>query len=162
LGVPSDELGVFITKNPCIFKDDLDDLQVRVNYLQSKKFSAEMITRVVRRNPWWLSFRCSIDILSCATVFLIMVCTINMTLLVGIVHNCVQTPPPPQVFWKRDVSIIKYKRVPIHLVSLGRVVLFSILSIILGLSITLHMRNLILAVLVRWTSYKAAVSIFGY
>jgi mTERF domain-containing protein len=61
LGVPSDELGAFITRNPWIFKDDLDDLQVRVNYLQSKKFSAEMITRVVRRNPRWLSFRYSID-----------------------------------------------------------------------------------------------------
>lgn len=62
LGVPSDELGAFITRNPWIFKDDLDDLQVRVNYLQSKKFSAEMIARVVRRNPRWLSFRYSIDV----------------------------------------------------------------------------------------------------
>ena len=62
LGVPSDELGSFITRNPWIFKEDLDDLQVRVNYLQSKKFSAEMIARVVRRNPWWLSFRYSIDV----------------------------------------------------------------------------------------------------
>ncbi|XP_021921985.1 transcription termination factor 3, mitochondrial isoform X3 [Zootermopsis nevadensis] len=56
LGVPADELGDFITKNPWIFKDELDNLQVRVNYLQSKKFSAEMITRVVRKNPHWLSF----------------------------------------------------------------------------------------------------------
>jgi mTERF domain-containing protein len=62
LGVPSDELGAFITRNPWIFKDDLDDLQVRVNYLQSKKFSAEMVARVVRRNPRWLSFRYSIDV----------------------------------------------------------------------------------------------------
>lgn len=61
LGVPSDELGAFITRNPWIFKDDLDDLQVRVNYLQSKKFSAEMIARVVTRNPRWLSFRYSVD-----------------------------------------------------------------------------------------------------
>jgi len=62
LGVPSDELGAFITRNPWIFKDDLDDLQVRVSYLQSKKFSAEMIVRVVRRNPRWQSFRYSIDV----------------------------------------------------------------------------------------------------
>jgi mTERF domain-containing protein len=60
LGVPSDELGAFITKNPRIFQEDLNDLQVRVNYLQSKKFSAEMIARVVSRNPYWLSFRYSI------------------------------------------------------------------------------------------------------
>jgi mTERF domain-containing protein len=62
LGVPSDELGAFITRNPWIFKEDLDDLQVRVIYLESKKFSAEMITRVIRRNPSWLSFRYSIDV----------------------------------------------------------------------------------------------------
>lgn len=62
LGVPSDELGAFITKNPWIFKEDLDDLQVRVNYLQSKKFSAEMIARIVRRNPCWLSFRYSMGV----------------------------------------------------------------------------------------------------
>lgn len=62
LGVPSEELGAFITRNPWIFKADLDDLQVRVSYLQSKKFSAEMIARVVRRNPRWLSFRYNIDV----------------------------------------------------------------------------------------------------
>lgn len=56
LGVPSDELGRFITINPWIFKEDLDDLQVRVNYLQSKKFSADMITRIVQKNPRWLVF----------------------------------------------------------------------------------------------------------
>jgi mTERF domain-containing protein len=63
LGVPSDELGAFITRNPWIFQDDLDDLQVRVNYLESKKFSAEMIARVVIRNPSWLSFRYSLDVI---------------------------------------------------------------------------------------------------
>lgn len=61
LGVPSDELGHFITINPWIFKEDLDDLQVRVNYLQSKKFSADMITRIVRKNPRWLVFRYNIN-----------------------------------------------------------------------------------------------------
>jgi hypothetical protein len=65
LGVPSDELGTFITKNPWIFKEDLDNLQVRVNYLQSKKFSAEMITRVMRKNPYWLLFRYSINFVPC-------------------------------------------------------------------------------------------------
>lgn len=65
LGVPADELGDFITKNPWIFKDELDNLQVRVNYLQSKKFSAEMITRVVRKNPHWLSFRYITNFVSC-------------------------------------------------------------------------------------------------
>lgn len=64
LGVPSDELGSFITKSPWIFKEDLGDLQVRVNYLQSKKFSADMITRIVRKNPRWLLFRYSVSYIS--------------------------------------------------------------------------------------------------
>jgi mTERF domain-containing protein len=69
LGVPSDELGAFITRNPWIFQDNLDDLQVRVNYLESKKFSAEMIARVVRRNPSWLSFRYSLDVIEIYSAF---------------------------------------------------------------------------------------------
>lgn len=56
LGVPADELGLYFTKNPFIFKEDLDNLQVRVNYLQSKKFTNKMITRVISKNPFWLSF----------------------------------------------------------------------------------------------------------
>ncbi|XP_069698164.1 transcription termination factor 3, mitochondrial [Periplaneta americana] len=54
-GVPSDELGAFLTKNPMIFKEDLDNLQVRVNYLQYKKFSNEVIAHIIKRNPFWLS-----------------------------------------------------------------------------------------------------------
>lgn len=57
LGVPNEELGDFITKNPFIFQEDLDNLQVRINYLKSKKFLDLMITRIVSRNPFWLMFR---------------------------------------------------------------------------------------------------------
>ncbi|XP_076329993.1 mitochondrial transcription termination factor 3, partial [Tachypleus tridentatus] len=56
LGVPSNELGTFLTHNPLIFKESLDDLQVRVNYLESKKFSKDAITRIVSKAPFWLSF----------------------------------------------------------------------------------------------------------
>ncbi|XP_013792503.1 transcription termination factor 3, mitochondrial-like [Limulus polyphemus] len=56
LGVPSDELGTFLTHNPLIFKESLDDLQVRVNYLESKKFSTDSITRIVSKAPFWLLF----------------------------------------------------------------------------------------------------------
>ncbi|KAJ9581401.1 hypothetical protein L9F63_023416, partial [Diploptera punctata] len=56
LGIPADELGSYFTKNPFIFKEDLDNLQVRVNYLKSKRFTNEMITRIVRKNPSWLQF----------------------------------------------------------------------------------------------------------
>lgn len=55
IGVPSDELGQFITKNPGIFQEDLDHLQVRVNYLAAKKFSADDISRIVTKAPAMLS-----------------------------------------------------------------------------------------------------------
>lgn len=56
VGVPSDELGSFLTKNPLIFKEDLDNLQTRINYLVSKNFKEEQITRVIVKNPFWLMF----------------------------------------------------------------------------------------------------------
>lgn len=56
IGVPADQFGQFITKNPVIFQEDLENLQVRVNYLASKNFEPEMISRVVLANPFWLMF----------------------------------------------------------------------------------------------------------
>lgn len=56
IGVPADTFGKFITKNPLIFKEDIANLQVRVNYLASKEFLPEMISRVVTANPYWLMF----------------------------------------------------------------------------------------------------------
>ncbi|KFB51274.1 AGAP012143-PA-like protein [Anopheles sinensis] len=53
-GVPAEMLGELLTKNPLIFKEDLNDLQTRVNYLQSKRFLPEEITRIVTKNPFWL------------------------------------------------------------------------------------------------------------
>lgn len=56
IGVSPDSFGRFITKNPLIFKENLDDLRVRVNYLESKQFMPEMISRIVEANPFWLMF----------------------------------------------------------------------------------------------------------
>jgi mTERF domain-containing protein len=56
LGLQTEDLGKLITKNPFIFKEDLDNLQVRINYLKFKKFNDEMILRIVQHNPMWLSF----------------------------------------------------------------------------------------------------------
>ncbi|XP_049850096.1 transcription termination factor 3, mitochondrial isoform X2 [Schistocerca gregaria] len=56
VGVPPDALGAFITKNPYIFKENLDDLSTRLNYLQYKKFTADGIARIVTTNPYWLIF----------------------------------------------------------------------------------------------------------
>lgn len=86
LGVPSDELGHFITINPWIFKEDLDDLQVRVNYLQSKKFSSDMITRIVRKNPRWLVFRYSINFVSYYRIILHL--NFNYPFIIWVVISC--------------------------------------------------------------------------
>lgn len=55
-GVASDSLGLFFTKNPYILKSSIEDLEIRINYLHSKKFSSEMISRILSRNPHWLLF----------------------------------------------------------------------------------------------------------
>lgn len=56
IGVPADRLGYLLTKNPFLLKEPLDDLQVRVNYLLSKKFSREAIARIASNAPFFLMF----------------------------------------------------------------------------------------------------------
>ena len=57
VGVRPDDLGAFFSKNPSILKESLEDLEVRHNYLLSKKFDREQIGRIITRNPYWLLFR---------------------------------------------------------------------------------------------------------
>ncbi|XP_075992207.1 mitochondrial transcription termination factor 3 [Anticarsia gemmatalis] len=54
--VGMDEVGNFITKNPMILCEPLEDLQIRINYLQSKGFNEDQIKRIVSTNPYWLMF----------------------------------------------------------------------------------------------------------
>lgn len=56
VGVPGDHYGWFLTKNPLIFKESIEDLHTRIYYLESKKFKREQITQIVCRNPHWLMF----------------------------------------------------------------------------------------------------------
>lgn len=56
LGLPADAYGYFLTKNPLIFKESIDDLETRVYYLRSKKFNMENVQEIVAKNPYWLSF----------------------------------------------------------------------------------------------------------
>lgn len=56
LGLPPETFGYFITKNPLIFKESIDDLETRVYYLRSKNFSIEQVREIVSKNPYWLSF----------------------------------------------------------------------------------------------------------
>lgn len=56
-GVSPDQLGAYFTKNPYILKTSVKELEVRTNYLQSKNFTSDMISRIISRNPFWLLFR---------------------------------------------------------------------------------------------------------
>lgn len=56
VGIDASLLGMFLTKNPLIFRASIDDLQTRINYLESKNFKPAEITDIVTRNPFWLSF----------------------------------------------------------------------------------------------------------
>ncbi|XP_052086431.1 transcription termination factor 3, mitochondrial-like [Mytilus californianus] len=55
IGVADEDLCRVITKNPFLFKEEVTDLQVRINYLRSKKFSKESISSIVTRNAKALS-----------------------------------------------------------------------------------------------------------
>jgi len=55
-GVPANYLGEFITKNPNIFKEDLDDLHTRIRYLRAHDFNMSMIKTIICKNPNWLVF----------------------------------------------------------------------------------------------------------
>jgi hypothetical protein len=60
LGIKSKAQSKIIQKNPMLFKESLDDLQIRINYLQSKKFSPEDICEIIAKAPKWLSM--SVDV----------------------------------------------------------------------------------------------------
>ncbi|XP_053625623.1 transcription termination factor 3, mitochondrial [Plodia interpunctella] len=51
-----DNIGSFITVNPMIFFEPLEDLKVRINYLQSKRFHDDQINRIITKNPFWIMF----------------------------------------------------------------------------------------------------------
>ncbi|XP_013368235.1 PREDICTED: transcription termination factor 3, mitochondrial [Chinchilla lanigera] len=56
LGLEDNQLGTFLTKNYAIFSEDLENLKIRVAYLQSKNFSKAEIAQMVRNAPFLLSF----------------------------------------------------------------------------------------------------------
>ncbi|KAK8759699.1 hypothetical protein V5799_002669 [Amblyomma americanum] len=56
-GVPAERLGWWFTKNPYVFREPLENLQVRIDYLASKRFSPEAVTRIVSNAPLFLAFR---------------------------------------------------------------------------------------------------------
>lgn len=55
-GVPADYLGDFLTKNPNIFKEDMDDLRTRIRYLRAHEFNIDAIKTIICKNPKWLLY----------------------------------------------------------------------------------------------------------
>ncbi|XP_051058492.1 transcription termination factor 3, mitochondrial [Phodopus roborovskii] len=55
LGLEDNHLGPFLTKNHTIFSEDLENLKIRVAYLQSNNFSKTAIAQMVRKAPFLLS-----------------------------------------------------------------------------------------------------------
>ncbi|XP_029158951.1 transcription termination factor 3, mitochondrial [Nylanderia fulva] len=55
-GVPANTLGDFLTKNPYIFKVDMDDLRTRIRYLRAHEFNINMIQTIICKHPNWLMY----------------------------------------------------------------------------------------------------------
>ncbi|XP_068093796.1 transcription termination factor 3, mitochondrial [Hyperolius riggenbachi] len=56
VGLEDSQLGPLLTKNPFILSEDLDNLQKRVAYLRSKKFSKKAVALMVFKAPYLLNF----------------------------------------------------------------------------------------------------------
>ncbi|XP_048363444.1 transcription termination factor 3, mitochondrial [Sphaerodactylus townsendi] len=56
VGVEGHQLGAILTRNPYLLREDVEDLETRVAYLTSKKFSKEAIARLVSAAPYLLLF----------------------------------------------------------------------------------------------------------
>lgn len=55
LGIKNKHLNDFLSYNPWIFKETIDDLRVRMNYLESKGFTSEDIRDISIRAPFLLN-----------------------------------------------------------------------------------------------------------
>ncbi|XP_041976022.1 transcription termination factor 3, mitochondrial [Aricia agestis] len=51
-----EDMGTFLSKNPMILTEDIDNLHVRIHYLQSKQFNNIQITKIILKNPFWLMY----------------------------------------------------------------------------------------------------------
>lgn len=53
LGLPANSHALIITKNPLIFGESLENLNVRIEYLKSKRFTDEAIRTIITKAPRW-------------------------------------------------------------------------------------------------------------
>ncbi|XP_023222355.1 transcription termination factor 3, mitochondrial-like [Centruroides sculpturatus] len=54
IGVYPKEMGRFLSANPLIFQESIDNLKVRIDYLKSKKFNREAISQIINTAPKFL------------------------------------------------------------------------------------------------------------
>ncbi|WKY17132.1 hypothetical protein Q1695_001616 [Nippostrongylus brasiliensis] len=55
LGFDVNDLGEYLTRNPFFLLQDLNDLEARVNYLTSMKFSNEDVCKIIKDFRYWLN-----------------------------------------------------------------------------------------------------------
>ncbi|KHJ99836.1 hypothetical protein OESDEN_00175 [Oesophagostomum dentatum] len=55
LGFEPSDLGDYLTRNPFFLLQDLNDMQARVNYLTSMKFSSEDVCKIINDFRYWLN-----------------------------------------------------------------------------------------------------------
>lgn len=53
IGLPASSHAQVITKNPSIFKESIENMNIRIDYLKSKKFSEEAIKTIIIKAPIW-------------------------------------------------------------------------------------------------------------
>ncbi|KAK7100151.1 hypothetical protein V1264_023144 [Littorina saxatilis] len=51
VGVDDSQLGHVLTKNPLLLKEDVEDMQMRIDYMHSKKFSKDEVSYIVKKAP---------------------------------------------------------------------------------------------------------------
>lgn len=56
-GLNDKNIGRFISEFPMIFKEDIDDLQIRINYLTAKGFTRKMISSAINKSAVILSLK---------------------------------------------------------------------------------------------------------
>ncbi|CAG9533625.1 unnamed protein product [Cercopithifilaria johnstoni] len=55
VGMPINDVGSYLTRNPYFLLQDLESMQVRLNYLYTKQLTKAKILKIVKNNRFWLN-----------------------------------------------------------------------------------------------------------
>ncbi|TRY71071.1 hypothetical protein TCAL_01179 [Tigriopus californicus] len=56
-GVSRPDIPDIFTANPLMMEDDVNDWQIRVDYLKTMQFTPAMIRTILSGNPWWFNYK---------------------------------------------------------------------------------------------------------